>query len=41
METLVAESLDDTDDRLIVKITVRLSDAAGQMFLEPQPRRSG
>jgi hypothetical protein len=36
METLVTEPLDDTNDRLIVKITVRQSDARGQMFLEPQ-----
>ena len=36
METLVTESLDNTDDRLIVKITVRQSDAQGQLFLEPQ-----
>ena len=36
METLVAEPLDGTDDRLIVKITVRQSDANGQLFLEPQ-----
>lgn len=36
METLVTEPLDNTDERLIVKITVRQSDANGQMFLEPQ-----
>lgn len=36
METLVSESMDGTDDRLIVKIIVRQSDAKGQMFLVPQ-----
>ena len=41
METLVAEPLDDTDDRLIVKITVRQSDAKGQLFLEPQVSLEG
>jgi hypothetical protein len=41
METFVAESQDVTDDRLIVNITVRLSDAAGQMFLQPQINLEG
>lgn len=36
LETLVSEPLDDTEDRLIVKVTVRQSDAKGQLFLEPQ-----
>jgi hypothetical protein len=36
METLVSEPLDGTADRLIVKVTVRHSDAKGQLFLEPE-----
>lgn len=41
MEALVAESIDGTDDRLIVKITVHHSDAKGQMFLVPQISLAG
>jgi hypothetical protein len=36
METLASEPLDGTADRLIVKVTVRQSDAKGQLFLEPE-----
>jgi hypothetical protein len=41
METLVSEPLDGTGDRLIVKVTVRQSDAKGQMFLEPEVSLEG
>jgi len=41
METLVSEPLDGTGDRLIVKVTVRQSDAEGQLFLEPEVSLEG
>jgi hypothetical protein len=41
METLLSEGLDGTDDRLIVKVTVRHSDSTGQLFLEPEVSLEG
>ena len=35
-EALLSQPLDGTDDRLIVKVTVRQSDAKGQLFLVPE-----